>query len=178
FSDIFSPHNSSTRSPYMLRAWLMVGTLSLLAPFIAQATANSLEVRRAELNRLLAEEWEYTLRTNPELATNVGDYRYNDKLSDFSEKAILADLAHEREALAKFEALDVSDFPEQEKLNDALMVRSLRETIEGAQFKTWEMPVSQFGGVHHWLSSLPFNCPFRNAKDYQDYLSRLRQIPR
>jgi uncharacterized protein (DUF885 family) len=152
--------------------------VTLLAPFIAQAAEQTLEARRAELNRLLADEWEYTLRTQPELATQVGDDRYNDRLSDFSDKAIADDLEHTRQAVTRFEAVDVTGFPEQEKLNRALMLRSLREGLDSAQFKSWEMPATQFGGIHLGYASLAFDSPFRNVKDYQDYLSRLRQIPR
>ncbi len=151
--------------------------------FVAQAADHaasgaSLEARRAQLNRLLNDEWEYTLRNSPELATQVGDNRYNDRLSDLSDKAIADDLEHSRQSLARFEAIDVAGFPEQERLNQALMVRGLREGIESAKFKDWEMPATQFGGVHLWYPSLPYDSPFRNVKDYDDYISRLHQIPR
>ena len=156
--------------------------LALVVPVFAHAadhaTEKTLEARRAELNRLLADEWEYTLRTQPELATQVGDDRYNDRLSDFSDKAIADDLEHTRQALARFEEIDVAGFPEQEKLNRALMVRSLREALDSAQFKDWEMPATQFGGIHLGYASLASDSPFRSVKDYQDYLSRLHQIPR
>ncbi len=152
--------------------------IPLAVPLFARAAERTLDARRAELNRLLAEEWEYTLRTQPELATQVGDNRYNDRLSDFSDKAIADDLEHTRQALARFEAIDVTGFPEQERLNHALMVRSLREELDRAQFKNWEMPATQFGGIHLGYASLAFDSPFRNVKDYEDYLSRLRQIPR
>ena len=72
--------------------------VALAVPLFAQAAGQSLEARRAELNRLLAEEWEYSLRTQPELATQVGDDRYNDRLSDFSDKAIADELEHTRQA--------------------------------------------------------------------------------
>jgi len=72
----------------------------------------------------------------PELATQVGDDRYNDRLSDFSDKAIGDDLEHTRQALARFEAIDVTGFPEQERLNHALMVRSLREGSKARNSKT------------------------------------------
>jgi uncharacterized protein (DUF885 family) len=147
-------------------------------PFLAHAADQTLDSRRAELNRLLADEWEYTLRTQPELATQVGDNRYNDRVSDYSEKAIAADIEHARQSLARFEAINVDEFPDQEKLNHALMVRSLREGLDAAKFKDWEMPATQFGGVHLGYASLPFDSPFRNVKDYEDYLSRLHQIPR
>src|SRR5215472_6058244 len=142
-----------------------------------QAANQSLEARRAELKRLLNQEWEYTLEHSPELATNVGDSRYNDRLSDFSDKAIADDLEHTRRALAKFETLDLTGFPEQEKLNQVLMVRSLRENLDGAKFKDWEMPVDQFNGVHLWYASMPSYLPFRNVKDYENYLLRLHQMP-
>jgi uncharacterized protein (DUF885 family) len=152
--------------------------LALVVPLLAQTAEQTLDARRAELNRLLTDEWEYTLRTQPELATQVGDDRYNDRLSDFSDKAIADDLEHTRQALARFEAIDVAGFPEQEKLNQALMVRSLHEDLDSAQFKNWEMPATQFGGIHLEYASLASDSPFRNVKDYQDYLSRLHQIPR
>jgi uncharacterized protein (DUF885 family) len=151
---------------------------TLVVPLFAQTPKQTLEARRDELNRLLADEWEYTLRTQPELATQVGDNRFNDRLSDFSDKAIADDLEHTHQALGRFEAVDVTGFPGQEKLNRALMLRSLHETLDSAQFKDWEMPATQFGGIHLGYASLPFDSPFRNVKDYEDYLSRLHQIPR
>lgn len=159
-----------------LVVFFFVATLAV--PLLARAAGQTLEARRAQLNRLLADEWEYSLRTQPELATQVGDDRYNDRLSDLSDQAIADDLEHTRQALARFEALDVTGFPEQEKLNHALMVRSLHEGLERAQFKDWEMPATQFGGIHLGYASLAFDSPFRNVKDYEDYLSRLHQIPR
>ena len=152
--------------------------VALVVPLFAQTAVQTLEARRVELTRLLADEWEYTLRIQPELATQVGDNRYNDRLRDFSDKAISDDLEHTRQALARFVAIDVTGFPEQEKLNHALMLRSLREALDAAQFKDWEMPATQFGGIHLEYASLPFDSPFRNQKDYEDYLSRLHQIPR
>jgi uncharacterized protein (DUF885 family) len=151
---------------------------ALFVPLLAYAADQTVDTRRAELNRLLAEEWEYTLRTEPELATQVGDDRYNDRLSDFSDKAIADDLEHTRQSLARFEAIDVSGFPEQEKLNRALMLRTLHEGIDSAKFKGWEMPATQFGGIHLGYAGLAFETPFRNVKDYDNYLSRLHQIPR
>ena len=164
----------------ILRASLLTIFLAAVAlvPLFAQSGGQSLESRRAELNRLLAEEWEYSLRTEPELATHVGDNRYNDRLSDFSDQAIADDIEHARQSVKRFEAIDVTGFPEQEKLNRALMLRNLRDTVDSARFKGWEMPATQFDGVHLGCASLALDAPFRNAKDYRDYLSRLRQIPR
>src|ERR1700730_9486166 len=114
-------------------------SLALIIPLTVLAAGKSLETRRAELSRLLADEWKYTLRTQPELATQVGDNRYNDRLTDYSDKAIADDLAHSHQSLRRFEAIDVTGFPERERLNHALMLRSLRKEDESAQCTVWEM---------------------------------------
>src|SRR4051812_39466795 len=83
---------------------------------------SSLEQRRAQLTSLLAEQWDYTLRTQPEFATILGDKRFNDRLTDFSQQQIDRDLQMARTFLEKFEAVDTAGFPEQEALNKTLMV--------------------------------------------------------
>lgn len=55
-------------------------------------SAASLESRRAALNTLIKEQWDYTMRTSPEWASLLGDKRYNDRLSDFSQAAIDDDI--------------------------------------------------------------------------------------
>ncbi len=152
--------------------------ISLLCPLVFAATPQTdLEARRKALNDLLAENWEYRLRTSPVFASILGDKRWNDKLNDFSQKAIDDDLEQDRKFLARFEAIDTAGFPEQEALNKTLMVRDLKMTLEGARFKPWEMPVSQFSGVHINLPQLVTVLSFRTAKDYEDYIARLREMP-
>jgi len=141
-------------------------------------TASTLEGRRKALNDLLAEQWEYRLRTSPIGASFLGDKRWNDKLDDFSQEAIDQDLQETRKFLARFEAIDTSGFPDQEALNKTLMVRDLKMQLEGARFKPWEMPVDQQNGIQIWLPDLVTVLSFQSVKDYQDYISRLRQIPR
>ncbi|HEY2031227.1 MAG TPA: DUF885 domain-containing protein [Myxococcales bacterium] len=150
--------------------------LILLGLLMAAAPA-PVSARVAQLNALLAEQWEYNLRTNPEFASILGDKRYNDQLSDLSQKAIDAEIAKDREFLARFEAIDAAGFPDQDALNRALMIRQLREGLEGVKFKDWEMPVSQFGGLHINAPQLVAVLSFETVKDYEDYISRLRKLP-
>jgi uncharacterized protein (DUF885 family) len=155
--------------------------LTFAAPlFAAQANKsnNSVDARRKQLDTLLKEQWEYTLRTSPEFASILGDKRYNDKLSDFSQKAIEADLRQSKIFLDKFNAVDTTGFPEQEQLNKRLMVRDLKEQLDNAKFKNWEMPVSQFIGLHLQAPQIVQLLPFDTVKDYDDYIARLRQFPK
>lgn len=159
-----------------LLAIFLVLELASLAAFGATDTS-TLEARRQQLNQLIAEEWEFEMRESPEFATVVGDYRYNDKWGD-------ASLAHEpvqraalQEWLTKFEVVDTSGFPDQEKLNQQLMVRNLKERLEAIDLKLYLMPIDQFGGTHLTLATFVTLIPFDTTKHYDDYLARLHKIP-
>jgi uncharacterized protein (DUF885 family) len=157
----------------------MMLCVSLFLPLTALAApAADLETRRKALNDLLAEQWEYNMRTSPIYASILGDKRYNDKVDDFSQKAIDDGLADAQKFLDRFEAIDTTGFPEQEILNKKLMMRDLKMTLESARFKPWEMPVSQFGGVHVDMPQLVSVLSFQSVKDYDDYIARLKQMPR
>lgn len=160
----------------MMRTVSLFALLAFAAGVFAQQPA-SLEARRKRLNDLLAEQWEYNMRTNPEYASILGDKRYNDKLSDASEKAVYADLEAQRQFLARFKAIDTAGFPEQEALNKALMVRQLEMSLEGSRFKDWEEPVTQFGGIHIDAPQLVSVLSFETVKDYEDFIARLNQLP-
>jgi uncharacterized protein (DUF885 family) len=162
-----------------MRSFMCALALVLLLPLVAIA-ANppaDLDTRRKALSDLLHERWEYTMRTSPIYASILGDKRYNDKLDDFSQKAIDDDLVQTRRDVERFEAIDTTGFPEQEVLNKELMVRDLKMNLEGARFKPWEMPVSQTDGIHIDAPQLVSILSFENVKDYEDYIIRLKLLP-
>jgi uncharacterized protein (DUF885 family) len=127
---------------------------------------------------LFDDEWEYELRSDPEFATALGDKRYNDRLSDHSPEFQKSEVEQARTFLARFEAIDPAGFSQQDTLSLTLMIRRLRGEIEGAQFKSWEMPVNQMGGPHLNLPDLVSLTPFNSVTDYENYVARLHQIPR
>ena len=134
--------------------------------------------RARQLHSLFDEEWEYELRTSPEFATALGDNRYNDRLSEHSADFYQSDVGKKREFLARLEAIDPAGLSEQDSLSRTLMLRRLRQEIEGAQFKPWEMPVNQMGGPHLNLPELVTLTAFNTVTDYDNYIARLRQMPR
>jgi uncharacterized protein (DUF885 family) len=143
-----------------------------------ELSAADLDRRRVALRDLLSEQWEYTLRTSPEFASILGDRRYNDQVSDVSEAAVKADLEVSRKYLRRFEAISTTASSEQEKLNRDLMVKSLRDSIEWAKFRNWQMPVNQMSGIHLNAAQLPSLLPFATVKDYDDYVVRLGKFPK
>jgi uncharacterized protein (DUF885 family) len=142
------------------------------------AAPSSVVERRQQFTALLTEEWDYVMRTNPEWASILGDKRFNDKSSDVSEKAVYADIEERKKFLKRFEAIDTNGFPEQEALNKTLLVRDIRLQLDGVRFKDWEMPVTQFGGIHIDTPQLVSVLPFDTVKDYEDYITRLKNLPK
>jgi uncharacterized protein (DUF885 family) len=134
--------------------------------------------RQHQLRSLFEEEWQYELKSQPERSTAIGDTRYNDKLDDASAGFYQSDVSEKKQFLSRFEAISADGLSHEDALSLSLMIRHLREDIEGAQFKPWEMPVNQMNGIHLELADLVTLTPFNTVGDYRNYLARLHAVPR
>ena len=142
------------------------------------AAPNDVEARSKQLNALIAELWEWNLQQNPIYASILGDKRYNDQLGSSSEKATLEQQAKEKQFLNRFQTIDTTGLPHQDVLNRELEIRSLKEDIEGTDLRLWQMPVNQMNGIHIDAPQLVTVLSFQTVKDYDDYIARLKQLPR
>jgi uncharacterized protein (DUF885 family) len=151
--------------------------LAVVCPTLAQ-DAKPLSDRLATQNALFDEYYESELRSFPERATAFGDYRYNDQLADYSLAAIAMRDKSTRDYLARIEAISPAGFSDQDQLSHDLLIRVLQQRIADYDLKEYEMPINQQNGVHTALADLPLSVPFDSVKHYEDYISRLHQIPR
>jgi uncharacterized protein (DUF885 family) len=154
-----------------------VTAIAALGPALPAQAADDVAVRVQALNALLAEEWEYGLKDAPEFATIIGDYRYNDQVSDLSLAHVQQQKLDAEGFLKRFQAIDTSGFSEQDRLNQELMVRQLQDNLKGMELKNFEMPLDQFGGIHLQMAQFVSAIPFDTVKQYQDYLARLQKLP-
>ena len=138
----------------------------------------SLEDRRKALNRVFADYWEDNLRHAPEFASSLGDKRYNDQISDYSVRAYNEGLEREQGFLMKLAAIDTTGFTAQEIISRDLLLRQFAEDQEAQEFKEWEMPVNQMGGIHTTYPELANQLSFTSVKDYDDWIARLHAIPK
>ena len=161
----------------MLKRLIASAVLCFVAS-AALAAPTDLEARRKALDALLAEQWEENLKLNPEFASILGDKRYNDKLSENTPASIADSYRRAADWKKRFAAIDTNGFPEQEALNKTLMVRELDQFLANQKFKNWEMPVTQFYGIHIQAPSFVQYLSFETVKDYEDYIARLDQFPR
>lgn len=134
--------------------------------------------RLAAQNALFDEYYETDLRNRPEMATAFGDYRYNDKLSDYSLQGIAAREKTNEDFLARIRAIPTEGFSDQDQLSHDLLIRVLQQRVADFKLKEYEMPINQQSGIHTNLADLPLAVPLDSVKHYEDYISRLHQIPR
>jgi uncharacterized protein (DUF885 family) len=149
----------------------------VVAPVVGQAVKPVAD-RVAAQNALFEEQYESDLRNFPERATAYGDYRYNDKLAEYSLDAIVQRHKTDESFLARLEAIPSTGFSDQDQLSHDLLVRVLQQRIADFDLKEYEMPINQQNGIHTNLADLPLSVPFDSVKHYEDYIARLHQIPR
>jgi uncharacterized protein (DUF885 family) len=134
--------------------------------------------RLSAQNALFEEQYQTDLRNFPERATAFGDFRYNDKLADYSLAAIAARHSADQAMLARLEAIPTTGFSDQDQLSHDLLIRVLRQRMDDYDLKEFEMPINQQNGIHTGLADLPLSVPFDSVKHYEDYIARLHQVPR
>ena len=145
---------------------------------VRSTNTQSIQVRSQALSSLFSDYWEDHLRHNPEDATALGDKRYNDRWSDLSTEERNRSLQRSHGFTRRLRAIDATSLSEQDKLSADLLLRTLLEDQESVQFKEWEMPVNQIHSIHFELPQLVSVIPFDDIKDYDNYIVRLRRVPR
>jgi len=144
----------------------------------AASAPQSLEDRRTALHRVFEEYWEDNLRHSPEFASSIGDKRYNDQISDYSVRAYNEQLEREQGFLMRLAAIDTTGLTAQETLSRDLLLRQFTMDQEASEFKEWEFPVNQMGGIHTTYPQLVAQLSFTTVKDYDDWIARLHAIPK
>ncbi len=129
------------------------------------------------LNAIFSDYWQDQLKHEPEFASSLGDNRYNDQLRDYSVQAYNDSLARGRGFLSRLAEVDTTGMSTQEQLSKDLLVHELIQNQQGARFKPWEMPVTQFDGLQVSLPQLVPQLTFNSVKDYDDYIARLKKVP-
>ena len=155
-------------------AALVLTAASLLAGFASAAAPAS--DAAARLNAFFAAEWERGLREHPEGASFQGDLRFNDRWSDNSLKAIAESEAEDRAALRTLQGFDRAALSPADQLNYDTYLWELQQSIARQKFREYLQPVSHQGGVQT-LDGVSEALNFAGAKDYRDWLARMRAVP-
>jgi len=134
--------------------------------------------RISQQNALFEEFYQTGLKNSPERATSFGDYRYNALLGQYSLEEIARQHTESDDFLKRLKAIPTDGMGDNDLLSHRLLERQLEREDINYSLKNYEMPVNQQNGVHTRLADLALSVPFDSVQHYQDYISRLHQIPR
>jgi uncharacterized protein (DUF885 family) len=161
-----------------MRVCLIFFAAVAAATFVFALGLEPVAERVAAQDAIFEEQYEADLRNHPERATSFGDYRYNDQLDDYSLDAIVRRHESDEGFLRRIRAISTVGFSDQDQLSHDLLIRILEQRIRDFSFKEYEMPINTQNGIHTSLADLPLAVPLDSVRHYEDYISRLHQIPR
>ena len=130
-----------------------------------------------KLHSLFSDVWDWGLREFPTRATYLGDYRYNDQLTNMSLASVQRRYKKNKVILTKLENLNREKLNVGDKLNYDLFKKNITRNIAAHPFKDYLMPVDQMGGLQINFPNLVDITPFRNQNDFDNYLTRLSLFP-
>ena len=138
----------------------------------------SMNSETRKFHSLLDDEWKKNVEEYPEWATRLGDNRFNDKLNDASYEKIIQRQKKTRELLEKIKDVDRSALSVDDQLNYDLFLNDLIHGIEGFEFLSYLMPISQMGGLQISFAGISNYMPFRSINDHENYIARMRAFPK
>lgn len=149
----------------------------LCAAFILGSCSQAPAPPTESIQAISDDYWSFWLRTNPESATQLGELKYNDQLSEYSIGHYEAVKKESAALLARLKTLDASKLNEADRLDHAILRSTLEDQVRSIELKMFEMPVDQFYGVQIGVPQIATYAPFDTVKHYEDYIARMKQIP-
>jgi len=130
----------------------------------------------AELDRLTQQYFEELLVLNPVFASQIGDYRYNDRLpNNIGPQWRAESLAMEKRYLAAVERLDTARLDSKARLTRDVFRAARERDIAGFGFPQHLLPIDQFGNMAAGFAVMGSGAsahPFAKREDYETFLAR------
>jgi uncharacterized protein (DUF885 family) len=153
--------------------WMAIG---LVAGGLTMS-ANESHAGDARLDKIFRDYWEVQMQDYPTWATYLGDYRYDDRLTDHSAEAYAHRTQQARSFLRRIDGVPLDGLSSADSLNHMLFRRQMADALEGAEYDDYLMPITQQGGPPNAFAELPSFHPMRNVRDVETYIARLRAFP-
>jgi uncharacterized protein (DUF885 family) len=166
------------RKPVVLLAATLLGACATSSPTRSPETMIPEEL----INGLVEEYFDRQLELSPMAATSIGDNRYDDGLDEntspgFRERQVALDQAF----LERARRIDPTGLPPTARITYDIFVSERELALEGRKFPEELMPLNQMSGLPMDLAVYGSGTgpqPFATVKDYDRFLTRVRQFPR
>ncbi|BFZ14784.1 hypothetical protein BsWGS_17823 [Bradybaena similaris] len=131
----------------------------------------------SDVLELCEEIWQWRLSESPEVATYYGFHQYDDLWDDLSEEAYIRREACPHEFLKRAESLNTESCSPEVKLSYNLQVADLKLYLQGAQFRSYLMPITYSEGIHNMCHLIVSYMKFDTEEDFHKYICRLERLP-
>jgi uncharacterized protein (DUF885 family) len=131
-----------------------------------------------DLHRLMDEEYRWLLRENPTDATALGVRDYDAAIRDLSPEARDRRAREAQAFLTRLRAIPEGPLTPADRLNRAILIRQLGDTVEENGFGQRDMLFTSYEGWHQGFAGLARGLPFNNRADFDSYLTRIALYPR
>jgi uncharacterized protein (DUF885 family) len=130
------------------------------------------------LDALMADYWRYSLEEDPLAATRAGLDSGNDRLPRVAPEDLERRLAAERRFRAQVRDLDPAGLGENGRLNAELFEWVLDDSVRAYELDLARIPFNTFSGFFMAALTASNGVRMDSVRDYEDYLARLRDVPR
>ena len=152
--------------------------LKKLITTFALTLAVTAHAANPQLDMLFESDWQWTLSHSPEMATALGDTRYNHKLTNTTLAAQRVANKHQQDMLKEALKINRNTLTGQDLISYDQFVFEKKIAIDAANFYQYTVqPVTHIDGIQITFPNLVTQTPFRNAYDYHSYLARLHALP-
>ncbi|MFA3791193.1 DUF885 family protein [Aliiglaciecola sp. SL4] len=130
-----------------------------------------------KLTQLMDDIWQYELSISPVYASSHGVHEFDDKLTDISPDGLAKQNTQFKIFLQKLDKIDKQQLPRTDQINLLMQRYRIQNYVDEYRFNAHYVPLTSEYGFHNGMAGLPRSSRFNSLKDYQNYLTRLRQIP-
>jgi uncharacterized protein (DUF885 family) len=164
-------------APALLQAdWL--DEVTAIHEEIAVLTANEQgQDNLSRLQRYYELSYDLAILESPSFATDLGDPRGQDRLTDLSPDGVQRRQRAARNSLALIESIERSALPAAERFNYDLLRGSLQKDVEGLRFPAELLQMNQMGGPQQDPASLLAMMPHASAEQLENQIARLEALP-
>ena len=131
-----------------------------------------------KLEQLISQHWDYSMKESPLSATSEGITKYNHLLNRVSKIDNDRRLAAETKLLGQLVKIDPTQLSDANRINHQLFKWVIEGSIESYQLNLSRIPLNTFYSFFLQVLNMSNGLPMNTAKDYNDYIARINEIPR
>ncbi len=157
-------------------AGFVLGAITMAAmPMAARAESAG---ATAALHQLFKDEEQWEYREFPVGATYSGVHDYDDRLSHETPADQERRLKDAKGFLDRLHGIERAQLNQTDQVSYDLFDFMVGSSVRMAAYREWRMPISADSGFYADFMQLPDALDLVTAKDYENYIARLNDVPR